>query len=179
MIKYQYHYDTPVGRVRIEEYKKCISGLCMEKQNQCGKTNEEDISRSLLCSGVNQSGENCAVEEKETELLKEAHKQLMEYFEGKRKGFELPIYVEGTVFQEKVWKALQQIPYGETRNYEEIAKAVGSPKACRAVGGANHKNPIMIIIPCHRVIGKDGTLTGFGGGLAIKEYLLKLEKNEN
>lgn len=102
--------------------------------------------------------------------------QLQEYLSGKRKSFEFPYELHGTPFQKKVWNALCEIPYGETRTYGEIAKAVGNPKACRAVGMANHNNPMTIVVPCHRVIGANGKLTGYGGGLDMKEYLLELEK---
>jgi len=112
----------------------------------------------------------------ETLLQKEANKQLKEYFEGARKNFNIPLDPKGTPFQKKVWKALETIPYGETRSYKEIAEQVGSPKAYRAVGMANNKNPISIIIPCHRVIGANGKMVGYGGGLEIKEYLLNLEQ---
>jgi len=101
--------------------------------------------------------------------------QLNEYFTGRRKNFEMKICPEGTDFQRRVWQELQQIPYGKTASYGEIAKRINNPKACRAVGGANAKNPIPIIIPCHRIIGNDGSLTGFGGGLDIKRKLLRLE----
>ena len=109
-------------------------------------------------------------------LQREVDKQMGEYFEGKRKEFDLPLRPEGTDFQKKVWNALLEIPFGETRSYQDIANAVGSPKACRAVGMANHQNPIIIVIPCHRVIGKNGKLVGYGGGLSMKEKLLLLEK---
>lgn len=112
---------------------------------------------------------------KESSLIKNAYRQLVEYFNKQRKTFDLPLAPEGTEFQMKVWKALSDIPYGKTRSYKEIAIAIGNPKAVRAVGMANNKNPIPIIIPCHRVIGSDGKLVGYGGGLEIKEYLLKLE----
>ncbi|HVO99238.1 MAG TPA: methylated-DNA--[protein]-cysteine S-methyltransferase [Bryobacteraceae bacterium] len=106
----------------------------------------------------------------------EAVKQLREYFDGHRADFDLPLAPEGTAFQRTVWRSLQDIPYGETISYGELAKRVGNPKASRAVGAANGKNPIPIVIPCHRVIGANGKLTGFGGGLPIKEALLALEK---
>lgn len=108
-------------------------------------------------------------------VINETIKQLTEYFEGKREDFNLPLAPEGTPFQKKVWKALQEIPYGETRSYQDIAVAVGNPKGCRAVGMANNRNPIPIIIPCHRVIGKNGKMVGYGGGLDKKMKLLKLE----
>lgn len=119
------------------------------------------------------------MEEKRTELLEEAERQLQEYFAGRLQHFDLPLYPQGTEFQKKVWKALMSIPYGETRSYGEIAKQIGKEKAVRAVGGANHVNPISIVIPCHRVIGKNGSLTGYGGGLKIKETLLTLERKKS
>jgi len=113
----------------------------------------------------------------ETPLLKEAHKQIAEYLKGQRKSFDLPLSPSGTEFQQKVWKALTSIPYGTTVSYKDIAGKIGNEKACRAVGMANNRNPIALIIPCHRVIGKNGKLIGYGGGLDIKEYLLKLERD--
>lgn len=105
----------------------------------------------------------------------QAIRQLNEYFTGRRKSFDLPLAPEGTEFQKRVWKALSAIPYGETRTYGEIAALAGNPKASRAVGLANNKNPIGIIVPCHRVVGADGKLTGYAGGLKAKEWLLDLE----
>ena len=103
-------------------------------------------------------------------------RELDEYFQGRRKTFDIPCRTHGTAFQEKVWAALREIPYGETRSYRDIAEAIGHPKAYRAVGMANNANPLFIIIPCHRVIGADGSLTGYGGGLPMKKALLMLEK---
>jgi methylated-DNA-[protein]-cysteine S-methyltransferase len=114
--------------------------------------------------------------EEETQLHREVKRQLTEYFSGVRKTFELPLAMTGTDFQKRCWSALREIPYGETRSYGDMARAVGSPKAFRAVGMANHRNPIAIIVPCHRVIGSNGSLTGFGGGLDVKAFLLSLEK---
>lgn len=111
----------------------------------------------------------------ETELIKETRRQLEEYFEGKRKDFDLPLDMRGTLFQVKVWKALQAIPYGEVRTYKQIAEEIGHPKAVRAVGMANHVNPFIIVVPCHRVIGTDGKLTGYAAGLDKKSFLLRLE----
>ncbi len=105
-----------------------------------------------------------------------AYKQLNEYFTGKRRVFKLPLELEGTSFQKTVWQKLKQIPFGETRSYGFIARAIGNPGAARAVGMANNKNPIPIIVPCHRVIGSDGKLTGYGGGLKVKKWLLNHEK---
>jgi len=104
-----------------------------------------------------------------------ARKQLMEYFSGKRKTFDLPLKLKGTEFQLRVLQELQRIPYGETSSYGEIANRIGRPRAVRAVGAANGRNPIPIIVPCHRVIGSNGSLTGFGGGLGTKQALLRLE----
>ncbi|BDA10656.1 methylated-DNA--[protein]-cysteine S-methyltransferase [Megamonas funiformis] len=112
-----------------------------------------------------------------TELLSMATIQLDEYFQGKRTTFSLPFKLTGTPFQLAVWKELQNIPYGQTTSYKEIAQKINKPKACRAVGMANNKNPLPIIIPCHRVIGSNGKLIGYAGGLNLKNYLLELEKS--
>ena len=108
-------------------------------------------------------------------VLLEAERQLRDYFEGKRESFSLKLEFTGTNFQKKVWKALLTIPFGETRSYAQIAQQIGTPTAVRAVGAANGKNPISIIAPCHRVIGSNGKLTGFAGGMEAKAFLLKLE----
>ena len=146
-------YDTKIGRVGIVDNGHSIIELYFAKDVEAQN-----------------------IEQKETPLLKEAAKQLEEYFAGERKSFDIPLYPEGTVFQKKVWAALETIPYGETWSYKQVAQKVDSPKAYRAVGMANNKNPISILIPCHRVIGANGKLVGYGGGLEIKEYLLKLEQ---
>lgn len=112
-----------------------------------------------------------------TELLSMATIQLDEYFQGKRTTFSLPFKLTGTPFQLVVWKELQNIPYGQTTSYKEIAQKINKPKAYRAVGMANNKNPLPIIIPCHRVIGSNGKLIGYAGGLKLKNYLLELEKS--
>lgn len=112
-----------------------------------------------------------------TELLSMATIQLDEYFQGKRTTFSLPFKLIGTPFQLAVWKELQNIPYGQTTSYKEIAQKINKPKAYRAVGMANNKNPLPIIIPCHRVIGSNGKLIGYAGGLNLKNYLLELEKS--
>lgn len=112
-----------------------------------------------------------------TELLSMATIQLDEYFQGKRTTFSLPFKLTGTPFQLAVWKELQNIPYGQTTSYKEIAQKINKLKACRAVGMANNKNPLPIIIPCHRVIGSNGKLIGYAGGLKLKNYLLELEKS--
>lgn len=105
-----------------------------------------------------------------------ARQQLAEYFAGRRTRFDLPLHPRGTKFQLEVLNALQSIPYGETRSYADIARRIGRPKAARAVGAANGRNPLPIVIPCHRVIGANGNLTGFGGGIRVKRYLLELEQ---
>ncbi len=110
--------------------------------------------------------------------FREVVHQLQSYFAGERKNFDLALVLEGTDFQKRVWTALRNIPYGETVSYKELAEMIGSPKAIRAVGAANGANPIPIIIPCHRVIGNDGSLTGFGGGLRLKKHLLELESHQ-
>jgi methylated-DNA-[protein]-cysteine S-methyltransferase len=107
--------------------------------------------------------------------LPEVRTQLAEYAAGVRRGFSLPLAPRGTAFERRVWQALVEIPHGETRSYADIARTIGSPAACRAVGRANGRNPIAVVIPCHRVIGSDGSLTGYGGGLPLKRFLLDLE----
>lgn len=144
---------SPYGTIYIAEEAGSITDLFFETE----KPSDEDI------------------EIRETPLLKNAAKQLKEYFDGKRKDFDLPLNPHGTEFQRKDWDALCKIPYGETRSYKDIAEMLGNPKACRAVGLANNRNPIAIIIPCHRVIGSNGSLVGYAGGLHIKEGLLRLE----
>lgn len=120
-----------------------------------------------------------AIEDKNHTILLTAEKQLQEYFSGKLKKFTVPLnFIFGTVFQKQVWQALLTIPFGETKSYGDIAKQIGNPKAVRAVGAANGKNPLSIIAPCHRVIGANGTLTGFAGGLKAKAYLLGLEQKK-
>lgn len=146
------YYQAPFGTLRIEEDGIGISVLhiCMDESETTEATSDSP-------------------------LLSQAKKELDEYFAGTRKEFTVPLSLHGTEFQMKVWNALRQIPYGETRTYGEIAVAVGNPAACRAVGMANNRNPVAIIVPCHRVIGKNGSLTGYAGGLDMKEKLLQLE----
>lgn len=109
------------------------------------------------------------------EALEDARRQLLEYFDGQRRDFDLPLAPQGTAFQQQVWRTLAEIPYGQTWTYTELAQRIGNPKAVRAVGSANGRNPLPIVLPCHRVIGADGSLTGFGGGLPTKAALLRLE----
>ena len=133
---------------------------------------EENGALAELRFGINTEDAVCA----QTSLLTQAAQQLDEYFCGKRRTFTIPLAPKGTPFQLRCWQALCDIPYGQTRSYAQQAEAVGNPKACRAVGMANHRNPLSIFIPCHRVVGKNGSLTGYGGGLPIKEALLNLER---
>lgn len=116
------------------------------------------------------------VEGATAELWRRVQRQLDEYFAGRRQRFELPLAPRGTDFQRAVWAALSEIPFGETRSYAEIAARIGRPSATRAVGAANGRNPVAIVVPCHRVIGKDGTLTGYAGGIEVKEKLLRFER---
>lgn len=114
-------------------------------------------------------------EPRDTALLRETRKQLAAYFAGRLRTFDLPIATRGTTFQRRVWHALRDIPYGDTRSYGDIARHLGKPTATRAVGAANGRNPVPIVVPCHRVLGSDGSLTGFGGGIDTKRFLLRLE----
>lgn len=155
MDKYFFYYDTAIGVIGIGQKDESITHVLF------GRTFREEEA-----------------EEKETALIKKAAAELMEYLEGKRKEFDLLLAPEGTQFQKKVWDALRTIPYGKTMSYKQIANQIGNPKACRAVGMANNRNPISILIPCHRVIGANGSLVGYGGGLDIKETLLELEKRD-
>jgi methylated-DNA-[protein]-cysteine S-methyltransferase len=125
--------------------------------------------------GHSRAGFESAVEKPRHPVLRETARQLREYFAGKRREFELPLEFRGTEFQRRAWSALLTIPYGETRTYRQMAEHIGNPTAVRAVGAANGRNPISIIAPCHRVIGMNGDLTGFGGGLDAKAHLLALE----
>mgnify|MGYP002623974659 CR=1 FL=1 len=143
-----YFYDFPVGRLYIEENNGFIVKISFSKINS---------------------------EIKESALIKYACNQLNEYFQGIRKYFDIPIKPKGTEFQMKVWDKLLEIPYGETKTYKYIAESIGLKKGYQAIGFANKKNPLPIIIPCHRVIGIDGNLTGYIGGLEIKSKLLKTE----
>lgn len=149
------HHETPIGKLLLKGHKTALTQLSFP-----GTWKEEDIDDCILDKS-NFIGVTT---------------QLDEYFSGKRQIFCVPLDFRGTTFQKQVWLQLSNIPYGTTTNYGEIAKSINNPKASRAVGLANGKNPIPIIIPCHRVIGKNGTLTGFGGGLDIKQQLLDLER---
>jgi methylated-DNA-[protein]-cysteine S-methyltransferase len=154
MSKKCYYYDTKIGMIGIVEENNLIVEILFGKK--------EDI----------------IIEE--TSLIKETYHQIKEYLDGKRRMFDVPIKYDGTTFQKNVWGALYNIPYGQTVSYGDIARKINNPAAVRAVGMTCHNNPIPIIIPCHRVIGKNGKLTGFGGGLEIKEELLRIERgNKN
>ena len=126
-------------------------------------------------TALKRADETALPEDAPNALTEAVFRQLDEYFTGTRTDFDFPYRLHGTHFQEKVWAALREIPYGETRSYRQIAEAIGQPKACRAVGMANHRNPICIVVPCHRVVGAGGTLVGYGGGLDMKAALLELE----
>lgn len=158
-MNYFYCYQTKLGTIFIAEDEQGITELSLITGEE-----ETDMERDQ------------SYKQKETGRLKEAAVEFMEYLDGSRKEFTVKLHPKGTEFQKKVWDALRKIPYGETRSYKQIAEAIGNPKACRAVGMANHNNPIMCMIPCHRVIGADKKLVGYAGGLDIKEKLLKMEK---
>ena len=152
---YIHYYRSPIGLLKIFAEEECITGLSLEAQEGL----QEIVS-----------------ETPPTALLQETCTQLTEYFAGERTSFSLPIkYPHGTPFQHSVWNALRNIPYGETRSYEDIAVAIGNPKAVRAIGQANTRNPILLLVPCHRVINKNGTIGGFGCGVEVKKQLLQLE----
>ena len=146
---YLAYYDSPIGLLRLESDGEALCAV----QRVPARTGPE---------------RPCPV-------LAETARQLEEYFAGQRRAFDLPLRAAGTPFQQRVWAALRAIPYGQTRSYGQIAAAIGRPKACRAVGMANNRNPIMIIVPCDRVIGANGSMVGYAGGVWIKEYLLRLE----
>lgn len=153
-MEYKYYYDFEIGRLEITYTDEAITHMSREMDDD--KSNENYHKNNIIDETI---------------------KQLDEYFKGERKTFSLPLSFEGTPFQKSVWKALMEIPYGETRSYKDIAIRIGNPKACRAVGMANNRNPIVLICPCHRVIGANGKLVGYGGGLDMKTFLLNLEVN--
>lgn len=152
-----FYYETKIGKIGIVQNNEKITNIY--------------TSDKLPSEGM---------EVIETPLIIDAANQLKDYLSGKRKSFDFPIDPEGTEFQKKVWKELQNTPYGETLSYKDIAEKIGNPKASRAIGMANNKNPILIIIPCHRIIGKNGKLVGYAAGLDMKKQLLEMEKeNKN
>lgn len=146
----KYSYKTKIGYITIEE--------------QNGEIVEINFGKSM---DLNQS---------ENELLQDTYREIVEYLDKKRKVFTIPFKIAGTEFQRSVYKELLKIPYGETRSYKDIAKSIGNEKAYRAIGNANNKNKVPIIIPCHRVIGTNNSLVGYAGGIEIKKFLLELEK---
>ena len=148
-------FESPIGLITVNGNDDGLLGVWYESH-----------ARELSDFGV---------QDDDHPILRLTISQLTEYFNGERREFSIPLAANGTEFQNKVWQALTTIPYGETWCYKDLAIAVGNPKASQAVGGANGKNPISIIVPCHRVIGKNGSLTGYAGGLDIKDALLKLE----
>lgn len=154
------YMPSPVGRLKLVATDSALVAVIWDNENP------RRVRQAEL------------VEQLDHPILLDAQQQLNEYFQGQRQTFELPLDFEGTEFQKKVWQALLNIPFGETRSYRQIAEQVGSPKAVRAVGAANGQNPISIIAPCHRVIGSGGKLVGFAGGLDNKEILLKLEQQQ-
>ena len=158
-MKLSYMYlASPVGQLRLVANEQALVAVLWENENP---------KRVRLAE---------LLEEAQHPVLLETARQLNEYFAGQRRQFDLPLDFEGTDFQQKVWQALLSIPFGETRSYKQIAEQIGNPKAVRAVGAANGKNPISIIAPCHRVIGASGKLVGFAGGLENKDILLKIER---
>jgi len=156
---YYTYMDSPIGRLLLAGDGECLQILGFS-------------------SGPKARGA-AADWQRSDEPFTVAKRQLTEYFAGERQAFDIQLAPRATEFQGRVLQALQQIPYGETRSYLDIARAVGNPKAVRAVGGANGNNPIAIIIPCHRVIGTNGSLTGFGGGMETKRFLLDLERSHS
>ena len=149
---------SPVGQLKLVATETALVAVLWENENP---------NRVRLAE---------LIENVQHPILLETQKQLNEYFEGQRQVFDLPLDFEGTEFQQKVWQALLTIPFGETRSYKQIAEQIGNVKAVRAVGAANGKNPISIIAPCHRVVGANGKLVGFAGGLENKDGLLQLEQ---
>jgi methylated-DNA-[protein]-cysteine S-methyltransferase len=148
-------FHSPIGIIIIEVNDEMITSLIFEKEKS-GASAEEII-------------------DEENSLIKNCKQQLSEYFNGERREFDLPIHQNGTAFQQKIWTALQLIPYGKTISYQELSKQTGDVKAIRAVGTTNGKNQLSIVVPCHRVIGSKGDLTGYSGGLWRKKWLLELE----
>jgi methylated-DNA-[protein]-cysteine S-methyltransferase len=149
--------DSPVGKLKLVASQSGLTAILWENDNP---------RRVPL---------NDLVEDNDQPILLETERQLKEYFAGERNSFSIPLDMRGTAFQKDVWRALLAIPFGETLSYGQIAKKLGRPSASRAVGAANGRNPISIIVPCHRVIGSTGKLTGFAGGLEAKSHLLNLE----
>lgn len=152
------YMDSPVGQLQLVAHDQALVAVLWD----CEMPNRVKLAELH--------------EDQTHPILLKTRRQLLEYFQGKRKCFDIPLDFAGTEFQQKVWQALLEIPFGETRSYKQIAEQIGNAKAVRAVGAANGKNPISIIAPCHRVIGSTGKLVGFAGGLDKKEILLNIEK---
>jgi methylated-DNA-[protein]-cysteine S-methyltransferase len=163
-----FNYDTELGKLFLAEDGEGITELSLISKEYEEKADMEQKQEKLQLKATE-------YEWVETNLLREAADQFIEYAAGKRNDFTVKLHPRGTEFQLRVWKALQSIPYGETRSYKQIAQAIGNEKASRAVGMANHNNPIMCMIPCHRVIGANGSLVGYAGGISTKKMLLELE----
>jgi len=161
--------DSKIGKLVMASSSKglCYLGFYENIKNDLEGELEKVLGKCRLVD-ENSTGSQSSINQK-------AQEELELYFEKKLTHFSVPLDLRGTPFQIKVWNELVKIPYGKTVSYRDIAEAIGKPKACRAVGGANHNNPVAIIVPCHRVIGKNGSLVGYGGGLPIKSYLLHLE----
>ena len=157
--------DSSIGRLVIASTNRGLIRIMLPREN-----NSDSLAR-LQEAYPGQS----IIED--SDKNRDAVKQLREYFEGTRTLFSLPLELRGTEFQKSVWRTVARVPYGQTKSYGDIAREIRKPKACRAVGAANGANPIPIVIPCHRIIGSDGSMTGFGGGIPLKEKLLRMEKN--
>ncbi len=157
-------YDSPVGHLELAMSEQGLTGLAFGGHWSAPWAGKTAPAEEVNVRWVEQP-----------ERFTEVRRQLDEYFAGRRRQFDLPLDLRGPEFHRRCWQALLRIPYGETWSYARLAAEVGSPRSSRAVGQANHHNPVAIIVPCHRVIAADGTLAGFGGGLAVKEFLLKLE----
>lgn len=171
-------YESPIGILQISEDGGKITNLCLHHKTDdaaCDSDVQRKMPESHNKHDQGQHGRGLQNREQCSELLQEACRQLDEYFRGKRRQFDLSLGYTGTPFQESVWSELRRIPYGETRSYEDIAVKIGNPKAVRAVGQANNRNPILLLIPCHRVIHKSGDISGFACGIETKKYLLDLE----
>ena len=174
-----YLYDSPVGGLYLRSDGGFITGLLFHLPAGDGVADAGVIGAADgagVIGAADVAGVIGAADAAGDRVIGLAVSQLDEYFAGKRRVFDLPLRPHGTAFQRLVWDALLSIPYGETMSYGQIARLVGNPKACRAVGMANNRNPISIIIPCHRVIGSNGALVGYGGGLELKTRLLELER---
>ncbi|NBX04091.1 MAG: methylated-DNA--[protein]-cysteine S-methyltransferase [Alphaproteobacteria bacterium] len=156
------HVSSPVGKLMLVASGKGLCGLWFENGES------QKYAAKMLEDGA-------LVEDANHKLLTQAANQLAEYFAGKRKTFDIKLDMQGTIFQQKAWRELQKIPYGQTISYAEQAARIDNPKKARAVGVANGRNPLAIVVPCHRVIGSDGSLTGFAGGMNTKQYLLEHE----